>query len=487
MAISYLVLGQIIPPANAATNLYTVPPYISTVVSTIAVCNQANTPTTFSLSIRPAGATVETKHYLNYNTAIAGNDTIALTLGITLATTDVVTATSASGTVSFVAFGAETGTLPVIVAPIINTIAITDSSYNTISETAIALTGGYIKLTGSGFTSGSVVYVNGVSVTSTYVSPAEVRVELPAKTAGTYSLMLFTSTGLGAIYANGIVYSSVPTWTATSYNNTTPTNVVNVQLLASGDAPLTYSLQSGSSLPTGVTLSSTGLVSGTATGISSNTTVTFTVVVTDPQAQSAPQLISLSLTFFVTVFASATYDAQGWVSASTDYTGTTGAFSFSFGSLQSASGGARTVPLPYLSTTKGYFEIYIVSGGGSSTLYGIVGDASAGGYTNIPCVWSQTGGGLGGYSANLGSPIANGDTVMVAYNASTGKVFYGKNGTWSIDPVSGTGGTIPNVTAGSLSPRLIVMCGSSGGTAMTGTFKTGSLVAYPAPSGYTTL
>jgi alpha-tubulin suppressor-like RCC1 family protein len=301
MAISYLVLGQIIPPANAATNLYTVPPYISTVVSTIAVCNQANTPTTFSLSIRPAGATVETKHYLNYNTAIAGNDTIALTLGITLATTDVVTATSASGTVSFVAFGAETGTLPVIVAPVINTIAITDSSYNTISETAIAPTGGYIKILGSGFTSGSIAYVDGVAATATtYISPAEVRVQLPAKTVGTHSLMLFTGAGLGAIYANGVVYSSVPSWTASSYSNPTTGNTVNVQLLSTGDVPLTYSLQSGSTLPTGVTLNSTGLVSGTATEITSATTVTFTVVVSDPQNQyAAPQLISLSLTFLL--------------------------------------------------------------------------------------------------------------------------------------------------------------------------------------------
>ncbi len=299
MAISYLVLGQIIPPANAATNLYTVPPYISTVVSTIAVCNQANTPTTFSLSIRPAGANVETKHYLNYNTAIAGNDTIALTLGITLATTDVITATSASGTVSFVAFGAETGTLPVIVAPVINTIAITDSSYSTISATAVALSGGYIKILGSGFTPSSVAYLGGVvATTTTYISPAEVRVQLPAKTAGTHSLMLFTDIGLGAIYANGVVYSPTPIWTFSSYTNPNFNNIVNVQLLATGDVPLVYSLQSGSSLPTGVTLSSTGLISGTATEITSTTTFTFTVVVSDLQLQTAPQLISLSMTVY---------------------------------------------------------------------------------------------------------------------------------------------------------------------------------------------
>jgi len=145
------------------------------------------------------------------------------------------------------------------------------------------------------------VYVNGVSVTSTYVSPAEVRVQLPAKTVGTYSLMLFTSTGLGAIYANGIVYSLAPSWAINTYNNPTLGNTVNVQLLATGDSPLTYSLQSGSVLPTGVTLSSSGLLSGTAIGIGNTTTVNFNVVAMDLEGQTSSPLISLSLTFYFAI------------------------------------------------------------------------------------------------------------------------------------------------------------------------------------------
>jgi|APGre2960657373_1045057.scaffolds.fasta_scaffold01808_2 hypothetical protein len=206
MAITYKVLGQINPSAATATTLYTVPATVSAVVSTIVMCNQAATATTFSLLIRPAGATADTKHYLNFNTAISANDMIPLTLGLTLAPTDVLTASSASGSVSFSAFGAES-TLAIGPAPIITHLYITNSNYVTQVETVLPLGGGYIKLIGIGFESGCVIYINGVAVTTTVVSSTELRTELSARTAGTYSVMAFNTTGSGAIYANGIVYS----------------------------------------------------------------------------------------------------------------------------------------------------------------------------------------------------------------------------------------------------------------------------------------
>ena len=107
MTITYKVLGQINPAGNTATTIYTVPSSTSTVVSTISVCNQANTSSTFRLAIQPANTALAAKHYLNYDTPIPGNDSIALTIGITLATTDVVSASATSGNVSFSAFGSE--------------------------------------------------------------------------------------------------------------------------------------------------------------------------------------------------------------------------------------------------------------------------------------------------------------------------------------------------------------------------------------------
>lgn len=107
MATTYKVLGQSNPSATTATTLYTVPAATATVVSTVSICNQASTAGTFRVAVRPAGATLAASHYLAYDTPIAANDTIALTLGLTLATTDVVTVYASSATMSFAAFGSE--------------------------------------------------------------------------------------------------------------------------------------------------------------------------------------------------------------------------------------------------------------------------------------------------------------------------------------------------------------------------------------------
>jgi len=107
MAISYKVLGQSNPSATTATTLYTVPAATSTVVSTITICNQNTSSDTYRIAIRPAGATLAAQHYIAYNGAIPAYDTISLTIGITLATTDVVTVYAGTSTLSFSLFGSE--------------------------------------------------------------------------------------------------------------------------------------------------------------------------------------------------------------------------------------------------------------------------------------------------------------------------------------------------------------------------------------------
>lgn len=107
MAITYRVLGQVNPTANALTTIYTVPAATQTVVSTVTVCNQSNVATTFRLAVQPANAAINTKHYLNYDTDLPANDTVALTLGITLGNTDVISANVPTSTVSISVFGSE--------------------------------------------------------------------------------------------------------------------------------------------------------------------------------------------------------------------------------------------------------------------------------------------------------------------------------------------------------------------------------------------
>jgi hypothetical protein len=107
MAITYRVLGQINPAANTQTTIYTVPAATSTIVSTVSICNTNSLATSFSLAVQPQGAALARQHYINFNTPLPANDTITLTIGMTLGNTDVISANAASGNVAFSVFGSE--------------------------------------------------------------------------------------------------------------------------------------------------------------------------------------------------------------------------------------------------------------------------------------------------------------------------------------------------------------------------------------------
>lgn len=101
------VLGQSNPSATTATTLYTVPSAKSAVISTLSVCNTAASAATFRVAVRPAGATLATVHYLAYDTTVGANDTTTITIGITLAATDVVTVYASTANLVFHAYGDE--------------------------------------------------------------------------------------------------------------------------------------------------------------------------------------------------------------------------------------------------------------------------------------------------------------------------------------------------------------------------------------------
>jgi glucose-6-phosphate dehydrogenase assembly protein OpcA len=107
MATVYKVLGQVAPSATTDTTLYTVPAATSTVASTICIANRAATSATYRIAIRPAGASIATTHYIAYDSTVGPNDGILLTIGITLAATDVVTVRASSADLTFNLFGSE--------------------------------------------------------------------------------------------------------------------------------------------------------------------------------------------------------------------------------------------------------------------------------------------------------------------------------------------------------------------------------------------
>ena len=103
----YKVLGQSAPSATTDTTLYTVPAATDAIVSTIVVANRDSASATFRIAVRPAGATLANQHYLAYDCSVGANDSTALTLGITLDATDVITVRASTANLSFSAFGSE--------------------------------------------------------------------------------------------------------------------------------------------------------------------------------------------------------------------------------------------------------------------------------------------------------------------------------------------------------------------------------------------
>jgi len=108
MATTYKVLGQSAPTDTSNAVLYTVPSSTSAVVSTLAIANVTGTAATCRIFVRIAGAAAATTNAILYDASIPANSTTSLTLGITLATTDVISVrTGTANSLTFSAFGSE--------------------------------------------------------------------------------------------------------------------------------------------------------------------------------------------------------------------------------------------------------------------------------------------------------------------------------------------------------------------------------------------
>jgi hypothetical protein len=107
MTVNYKILGQSAPSATTATTLYTVPSAKAAVVSTVVIANRDATAASYRIAIRPAGATLASQHYVAFDVPVGANDSTTLTLGLTLATTDVITVYASNANLTFSAFGSE--------------------------------------------------------------------------------------------------------------------------------------------------------------------------------------------------------------------------------------------------------------------------------------------------------------------------------------------------------------------------------------------
>jgi hypothetical protein len=178
--------------------------------------------------------------------------------------------------------------------PIVTSLAYTGS------VTAADPAGGEtITLTGTNFKTGATVTVGGTTApTVSVVNSTTITFTTPAKTAGDYDVVVTNTNGLQATLTNGISYNGVPAFTTAVGNvgsiieDVTMSTITIVAAEPDGGT-LAYSITSGA-LPTGVSMSSVGAITGTPNvNVTSDTTYNFTVTATDDESQTNARAFNL--------------------------------------------------------------------------------------------------------------------------------------------------------------------------------------------------
>jgi hypothetical protein len=168
------------------------------------------------------------------------------------------------------------------------------------SATAGSPTGGEtVTITGSGFLAGASVYVANILVSvSTVVSSTTITFTSPVKSDGNYSLSVVNTDGGSASFIPGITYSDFPAFStaAGSLGTSWEGNAVSSSVAATSDSSVSFSVTSGS-LPSGLSLSNTGNITGTLANVmSGNTTYNFTVTASDQEQQKTSRNFSYTVT-----------------------------------------------------------------------------------------------------------------------------------------------------------------------------------------------
>jgi hypothetical protein len=166
---------------------------------------------------------------------------------------------------------------------------------NTAADTAGGET---ITLTGANFAAGAQVIINGnaASIVSV-VNSTTITFTAPPNPTGSYLLYVVNQDGATTLAVPGLQYSGTPAWStaAGSLGNVGKQASFTANLVATGDAPISYSVYSGA-LPSGIALTAnTGVLSGTTPNVSVSTTYNFTVRATDLQRQDTDRAFSITI------------------------------------------------------------------------------------------------------------------------------------------------------------------------------------------------
>ena len=183
------------------------------------------------------------------------------------------------------------------------TIGETKPTISSISPTVIENTQTSITITGTNFVNGAnveAVATNGAIVqadTVTFNSATSISAAFTISTDGTYFLRIENPDGNAVRSSSALLtVSDAPAWTTSAGSLGTNAAGSSVSYTVAATGATSFALQSGS-LPGGVSLNtSTGVISGTESGATAETTYNFTIRATDAEAQTADRAFSITIT-----------------------------------------------------------------------------------------------------------------------------------------------------------------------------------------------
>ena len=183
--------------------------------------------------------------------------------------------------------------------------AITPPTFSSVdypgNDTALDPAGGQnLIINGGNFATGATCTIDGTVPSSiTINSASQMTVVTPAKSAGSYALVISNTDGGSATSANAVSYNGIPAFThaAGSLGTVNEGATVNLSVVATepDGGAITHTITSGS-LPSGLSLNaSTGAITGTAPDVSANTTSNFSITATDNENQSTVRAYSITV------------------------------------------------------------------------------------------------------------------------------------------------------------------------------------------------
>ena len=183
------------------------------------------------------------------------------------------------------------------------TVGETKPTISSISPTVIENTQTSITITGTNFVNGinvEAIASNGSIIqadTVTFNSATSVSAAFTISTDATYFLRLENPDGNAVRSSTALLtVSDAPAWTTAAGSLGTNNAGTAISYTVAATGATSFAVQSGS-LPGGTSLnSSTGVISGTESGTTAETTYSFTIRATDAENQTADRAFSITIT-----------------------------------------------------------------------------------------------------------------------------------------------------------------------------------------------